>query len=103
MQFDQNFLDLTALRCPFFVFCKKNYPQSAGPRASDLFGDPDSPTGTGYADAHHAGRQHLHMTTGTAPAMMPSKPGAFLRDGGGGAGGLGLGRRGVGGERVRAR
>ncbi|CAM9373377.1 unnamed protein product [Ectocarpus fasciculatus] len=72
--------------------------QSAGPRAGDLFGDPNAaPSGPGGADSHPAGggRQHLHMTTGTAPAMMPADPGAFLRDRD--AAGRALGRRGVGG------
>lgn len=70
--------------------------QSAGPRAGDLFGDPNAaPSGSGGADSHMegGGRHHLHMTTGTAPAMMPADPGAFLRDRD--ATGRMLGRRGV--------
>ncbi|CAM9121210.1 unnamed protein product [Ectocarpus sp. 6 AP-2014] len=72
--------------------------QSAGPRAGELFGDPNAaPSGPGCVDSHleGGGRQHLHITTGTAPAMMLADPGAFLRDRG--AAGRALGRRGVGG------
>ncbi|CAN0400145.1 unnamed protein product, partial [Ectocarpus sp. 12 AP-2014] len=72
--------------------------QSAGPRAGELFGDPNAaPSGPGGLDSHleGGGRQHLHMTTGTAPAMMPADPGAFLRDRD--AAGRALDRRGVGG------
>ncbi|CAB1119581.1 unnamed protein product [Ectocarpus sp. CCAP 1310/34] len=72
--------------------------QSAGPRAGELFGYPNAaPSGPGGADSHleGGGRQHLHMTTGTAPAMMPADPEAFLRDRD--AAGRALGRRGVGG------
>ncbi|CAM9480827.1 unnamed protein product, partial [Scytosiphon promiscuus] len=53
--------------------------QSAGPRAGDLFGEPGYVSQGGPGDVeprHGGGRQHLHMTTGTAPAY----PGSFLRD-----------------------
>eukprot|EP00752_Nemacystus_decipiens_P005609 g5077.t1 len=74
--------------------------QSAGPRAGDLFGDPSAPSDAGYPDSQHGGaRQHLHMTTGTAPAMMSASPGTFLRDRE--TAGTGTGRRGTDGARGR--
>ena len=80
--------------------CYCNGRQSAGPRAGDLFGDPNVPSDAGYPEPQHGvARQHLHMTTGTAPAMMSTSPGAFLRDRE--TAGRGLGRRGAGGARGR--
>lgn len=75
--------------------------QSAGTRAGDLFGDPNSVDGSCRTEPQHGGaRQQLHMTAGTAPATMPASPGAFLRDRDT-VGREQLGRRGVGGGRVR--